>query len=277
MNDASLRRGVFLPPFNELADPHRLVDLAVAAEERGWDGFFLWDHVLRRPEQAMDVADPWVALAAIAVATSRIRIGTMVTPIVRRRPQVLARQVVTLDHLSNGRAVLGLGLGVDTSGELSRFGEVLDPVERGDILDEGAKLLAHLLAGERVEHRGRYFMADGVQLLPRSVQRPRVPMWFGVRGSGSGLALSGRALRRAAKYDGLFLIDPILSDLDRVLASVGSERVDGLRGFEVAVLGVPAIPASLAAARGASWWMTRIRPEVSAAEVEALVLGGPPD
>ncbi|MGO9557686.1 MAG: LLM class flavin-dependent oxidoreductase [Acidimicrobiales bacterium] len=266
-----LRHGVFLPPFNELADPLRLIALAQLAEARGWDGMFLWDHVLRRPEQAAEVADPWIALAGIACATSRLRIGTMVTPLVRRRPQVLARQVVSLDHLSRGRVTLGLGLGVDTTGELSRFGELTDPVARGDLLDEGAALLASLMSGEQVQHRGTYFVADGVKFLPRPVQTPRVPMWLGARGSGA----SGRALRRAALYDGLFLIDAQIGDLARAVATIVSER-GSLEGFEVAVLDVPEMPLDEAASLGATWAMLPIRPEAAASQVEELVDTGPP-
>lgn len=268
--DRRLRRGVFLPPFNELAEPRRLIAIAQLAEDRGWDGLFLWDHVLRRPEQAAEVADPWVALSGIACATSRLRIGTMVTPLVRRRPQVLARQVVSLDHLSGGRLTLGLGLGVDTSGELSRFGELTEPVARGDLLDEGAALLAALMSGEQVQHRGNYFVADGVRFLPRPVQLPRVPMWFGARGTPS----NGRAVRRAARYDGLFLIDAELDDLARAVATIVAER-GTLEGFDVAVLDAPEMPLGEAASLGATWAMLAIRPGVRASQVEVMVASGP--
>jgi alkanesulfonate monooxygenase SsuD/methylene tetrahydromethanopterin reductase-like flavin-dependent oxidoreductase (luciferase family) len=268
------RRGLFLPPFNDMADPRRLVNLAVTAEERGWDGIFLWDHVLRRPDDPMGVADPWVALAAIAMTTTRLRLGTMVTPIVRRRPQVLARQVVTLDHLSGGRVVLGLGLGVDTSGELSRFGEVVGERARGDALDEGAELFASLLAGDLVEHRGEYFVADGVRLLPASLQQPRVPMWFGLRGTATRSPISGRSLRRAARYDGLFLIDHRPGDLASVVERLRSEGPSA--SFDVAVLGMDGLSPAAAAAAGASWWMTQIEPGMAGTDVEALVAAGPP-
>ena len=195
-----MRHGVYLPPFNELSDPHLLMALAALCEEQEWDGFFLWDHVLRREQLA--VADAWISLAGVACATERVRIGGLVTPLARRRPQVLARQVVTLDRLSSGRVTLGLGLGVDSTGELSRFGEIVDPASRGDLLDEGAELLVRLMSGEQVEHRGRYFTSDGVRFLPRAVQEPRVPMWFAaVGGAGRTDARAwpaARPVRRAA-------------------------------------------------------------------------------
>lgn len=270
-----LRRGIFLPPFNELSNPDRLIALAVTAEAAGWDGLFLWDHVLRRPEQAPEVADPWIMLAGIAAATSRLRLGTMVTPLARRRPQVVAREAVTLDQLSHGRMTLGLGLGVDTTGELSLFGEpVIEPTERGDLLDEGADLVAALLSGEEVRHRGRYFVADGVRFLPRPVQQPRLPIWLGARGPSAG----GRAVRRAARYDGLFLIDAQLEDLERAVSTVVGER-GSLDGFDVAVLeGVSpgtGLPLAEAESSGATWALLSIRPELPARDAESAVAAGP--
>src|SRR5271154_2859766 len=130
------RRAVYVAPLGELADPRVLAELAVAAEERGWDGFFVWDHIVyRAPVRA--VADPWVALAAVACATSRVRIGPMVTPVPRRRVQKLARETVTLDLLSSGRLTFGVGLGSARNNELEPFGEVVDPRERARLLDQG--------------------------------------------------------------------------------------------------------------------------------------------
>jgi alkanesulfonate monooxygenase SsuD/methylene tetrahydromethanopterin reductase-like flavin-dependent oxidoreductase (luciferase family) len=139
------RRGIFLAPFGELSEPGLVAELAARAEERGWDGFFLWDHVaFHRPVRA--IADPWVTLAAMAVATQRIVLGPLVTPVARRRPHKLARETVTLDRLSRGRLVLGVGLGWDRTGEFDadRYGEEGDPRARARLLDEG---LERLLAG----------------------------------------------------------------------------------------------------------------------------------
>ena len=94
--------GLFLPPFAEHAEPGMVASLAKVAEDSGWDGLFLWDHMLARP--GMAVADPWITMAAIATATTRLRFGAMVTPLPRRRPWVLARQMATLDRLSAGTA-----------------------------------------------------------------------------------------------------------------------------------------------------------------------------
>lgn len=262
------RHGIFLAPFNAFSDPKLVASLARQAEEAGWDGLFLWDHVLRRPEQARQVADPFVALAAVALATSRLRIGPMVTPIVRRRPQVLARQVVTLDCLAEGRVTLGLGLGVDSTGELSRFGEVVDPVARGAILDEGAALVASLLSGEPVDHDGPHFQARGVQFLPTGPQQPRVPIWLA--------ASQGRRrpLRRAAGYEGAFLIG---ATPEQLRASIGylTELRGDLEGFEVAVLSSCGLSEEEMAELGVSWSMYEIAPEADPGLAVALIGKGP--
>jgi alkanesulfonate monooxygenase SsuD/methylene tetrahydromethanopterin reductase-like flavin-dependent oxidoreductase (luciferase family) len=135
------RHGIFVAPFDELYDPRTLAELAAGAEDRGWDGFFLWDHVRYRPP-VRAVADPWVALSAIAAATDTIALGPLVTPLARRRAHKLARETVTLDHLSGGRLILGAGLGSDRSGEFTEFGEVADQRERARLLDGGLDALA---------------------------------------------------------------------------------------------------------------------------------------
>jgi alkanesulfonate monooxygenase SsuD/methylene tetrahydromethanopterin reductase-like flavin-dependent oxidoreductase (luciferase family) len=144
---ADVLRGLFLAPFDELSDPHLLVDLAVAAEAGGWDGVFLWDHIVYRPP-VRAVSDPWVALSAIAAHTERLRFGPMVTPLSRRRVQKLARETVTLDRLSRGRLVLGVGLGSSNPSEVEPFGDASDPRERARLLDEGLARLSALWGGE---------------------------------------------------------------------------------------------------------------------------------
>src|SRR3954447_13797488 len=134
-------RGIYVAPFDELADPRRVARLAARAEERGWDGFFVWDHIRYSPP-ASAVADPWVTLAAVASATKRLRLGPLVTPLARRRVHKVARETVTLDALSGGRLVLGVGLGSDDHGVLEPFGEVEDPRERARMLDTGLRPLA---------------------------------------------------------------------------------------------------------------------------------------
>ncbi|HEC08825.1 MAG TPA: LLM class flavin-dependent oxidoreductase, partial [Acidimicrobiales bacterium] len=189
-----------VPIFDRLADPRLLTDLAVEAEAAGWDGFYVWDHIqYRAPVE--EVTDPWTAMAAIAHATGSIRFGPMVTPLPRRRPQVLARQMVALDRLSGGRFVLGAGLGLDQSGrELSAFGEQTDDRTRGRMLDESLELLARFLSGERFTHVGEFYRAEDVCFRPTPVNG-HIPIWLAARYPYQ------RPLRRAARHDGVVAID----------------------------------------------------------------------
>ena len=94
----SMRHGLYVAPFGELSDVRALAAVAAQAEASGWDGFFVWDHVMTF--DGLEVADPWIALTAVALATERLRLGAMVTPLARRRPWDVARQVAVLDRLS---------------------------------------------------------------------------------------------------------------------------------------------------------------------------------
>lgn len=224
-----VRHAVYLAPFDHLADTRVMVDLAVAAEQAGWDGFFLWDHVLR-PEPTREIADVWVQLTAIAMRTEWLVIGPLVTPLIRRRLSVLARQTVTLDHLSRGRLVVGVGLGVDSGRELSAFGETTDPVLRGDITDEAVEALHLLWSGERVSFHGEHVQIDDVQFLPAPFQRTRIPTWFAARGDAL------RPARRAGRHgDGIYPIEVDRTQLGRMMDAVRAERGGTLAGFDVAL------------------------------------------
>jgi alkanesulfonate monooxygenase SsuD/methylene tetrahydromethanopterin reductase-like flavin-dependent oxidoreductase (luciferase family) len=247
------RRAIFVAPFGELSEPARVAELAARAEDRGWDGFFLWDHVaFHKPVRA--IADPWVTLAAMAVATRRLVLGPLVTSVPRRRPHKLARETVTLDRLSGGRLVLGVGLGWDRSGEFDpdRYGEESDPRVRARLLDEG---LDRLLA---------YW--DG-EFKPRPVQRPRIPVWVAVGWPNR------RPLRRAARFDGVFPIDlpgpEALAELaGEVRALRGSHDLDG---FDVVVSNPPGTDPEPWIAAGATWCLTGLDPRARAAEVERAI------
>ena len=195
-----MRHGMSVPNFSE---PAPLVEIARAADAAGWDGFFLWDHIVVDREAPPPVSEPWTVLAAAAMVTSRVRLGTMVTPVARRRPWVLARQVTTVDHLSGGRAVLGVGLGVPPEAEYATFGEPADPRRHRQLLDDGLALIDGLWSGEPVRHSGPHHQVQEVRFLPRPVQQPRVPVW-----SAASLPARGGA-RRAARWDGVV---PIFAD-----------------------------------------------------------------
>jgi alkanesulfonate monooxygenase SsuD/methylene tetrahydromethanopterin reductase-like flavin-dependent oxidoreductase (luciferase family) len=149
-----MRAGLWLPLFEELADPRVVARLAADAEEWGWHGVFVWDQ-LRWREPIKQVADPWITLAAIAAATEEVMLGPMVTPLARRRPAKVARETATLDRLSGGRLILGVGLGGDQfAGEFSKTGEQVDDRARGQMLDEALAILVTAWSGEPVNHRG---------------------------------------------------------------------------------------------------------------------------
>jgi alkanesulfonate monooxygenase SsuD/methylene tetrahydromethanopterin reductase-like flavin-dependent oxidoreductase (luciferase family) len=269
-----MRFGLTLPIFDRLADPALLAELANEAEAAGWDAVFVWDH-LRYRSPAHAVTDPWIAIAAMASRTDRVLLGPMVTPLARRRPQVVARQLVALDHLSNGRIVFGAGLGLDSSGEeFARFGEETDPRRRAEMLDEGLGLLGALLSGDEVDHHGDHYTAAGVRFLPTPVQQ-RLPIWVAARWPNR------RPLRRAAKYDGAFIIDITPPDLPAAISAIEAASVDvgrpaGLGGYDVVVQGVPGADPKPWAAAGATWLLTSFDPfTVDADEVRAAIAHGP--
>ena len=214
------RSAVWVPLFDDLADPRVAVDLAVAAEAAGWDGFFVWDH-LRWHEPVAAATDPWIALAAIAAATERIRLGTLVTAVARRRPAKLARETAALDLLSNGRAVLGAGLGSDRfGGEFSLFGEEADDRVRAAMLDEALDVVRRAWTGEPVHHRGDHYVVDGVRFLPRPVQGA-IPIWV------AGFPGKARPRQRAARHDGFFPVNLAGPDqLAEEVAAVNAMRED---------------------------------------------------
>jgi alkanesulfonate monooxygenase SsuD/methylene tetrahydromethanopterin reductase-like flavin-dependent oxidoreductase (luciferase family) len=242
------RRGLTLAPFNALSDPRLLADLAARAEDRGWDAVFLWDHIVYSPP-AKAVADPWVAMAAMAMTTERVLLGPMVTPPGRRRPQKLSREVVTLDHLSAGRVILGLGLGADRHGELSPFGDPSEPKELARRLDDTLEKLPRWWAGE---------------LEPRPLQQPRIPIWL------AGRYPNRRPLRRAANWDGYFVIDltgpDALGELAAELPSPPFELVTDIEPGDD--------PAPWVAA-GATWVLTSFGPDPDPDELRKTIDAGP--
>jgi alkanesulfonate monooxygenase SsuD/methylene tetrahydromethanopterin reductase-like flavin-dependent oxidoreductase (luciferase family) len=281
--DAPLRCAIFLPNFGPFGDVDALVGLATEAEAHGWDGFFIWDHLLIDPEGGYDVADPWVALAAIACATSSIKIGPLVTPLPRRRPWKVARETVTLDRLSGGRLIFGAGLGAPVEPEFGRFGEPTDDRERADRLDEGLEILDGLWSGETFSFSGAHHSLGPVRFAPRPAQLPRPPVWI------AGWWPNRRPFRRAARWDGVFpeLVGsqtPSPAELREIVAYVESHR-DGRGPFDVVVNGVTADDPAAAGRQlapyrdaGMNWWLERIDSgqRFSVDEVRARITAGPP-
>ncbi|TWP45745.1 LLM class flavin-dependent oxidoreductase [Lentzea tibetensis] len=267
----TIRSAIWLPIFDELADPVVVARLAAEAEEAGWHGVFVWDH-LRWREPVVDVADPWITLAAIASATERVRIGPMVTALARRRPIKLAKETATLDRLSGGRMILGAGLGSDRFGqEFSTTGEELDDRVRGQMLDESLAILAAAWSGEPVEHHGEHYTISGAAFRPTPVQRPGIPVWT------AGFPGKVKPMRRAARHDGYFPVN--LQHPDELAAAV--ETITGLRGDSTAPYDVAvALPAGTDLApyakAGATWWMAEFdQHEMSVDTVRGVLRDGP--
>jgi alkanesulfonate monooxygenase SsuD/methylene tetrahydromethanopterin reductase-like flavin-dependent oxidoreductase (luciferase family) len=266
-----LRSGLWLPLFDALADPVVAAGLAAEAEEAGWHGVFVWDHLHWRAP-VRQAADPWITLAAIAAATERVRLGPMVTPLARRRPAKVARETATLDRLSVGRLVLGVGLGNDQFGnELSATGEELDDRRRAAMLDESLDVLAAAWSGETVQHRGERYTVAGMQFLPRPVQRPGVPVWVG--------AFPGRVrpLRRAARHDGFVPVNLDNPDqLAEAVAVIAELREDPTAPYDVAVGLPPGTDPMPYAEAGATWWMPDLAPDtLSLDQVRGVIRDGP--
>jgi alkanesulfonate monooxygenase SsuD/methylene tetrahydromethanopterin reductase-like flavin-dependent oxidoreductase (luciferase family) len=249
------KRGIFVAPFDELADPRVTARLAADTEAAGFDGFFVWDHVNYSPPTSA-VGDPWIALSAIACATEKVTIGPLVTPLPRRRVHKLARETATLDLLSGGRLVLGVGIGGDKHGEFGPFGDVADARKRADMLDEGLERLTAYWGGE---------------FEPRPVQKPRIPVWVAARWPNK------RPMRRAARWDGLFPIDQEEPEqLAEMVAYVHEHRPGDAGPFEIVVVdedaGVDPRPWEEA---GATWFLTGFGSTPREADVRDAIEAGP--
>ena len=269
---AAVQHALYLPPFDAFGDVHYLVELARAAESAGWDGMFLWDHI--HFESDVPFVDPWIALAAIASATERIRLGPLVTPLSRRRPWKVAREAVTLDHLSRGRLTLGVGLGIDFWREFGAFGgEAADDVTRAALVDDGINILNGLWSGEPFAYRGTKHTVDNVRFLPRPVQQPRIPLW-----SAALWPLRAGPVRRAARCDGVMPFkqgSAMTPDEVRELRSrIAAERADD-SAFDVCLHGRREWISEYADA-GVTWFCESLYWELPRETTLGIVSAGPP-
>jgi alkanesulfonate monooxygenase SsuD/methylene tetrahydromethanopterin reductase-like flavin-dependent oxidoreductase (luciferase family) len=287
-----MRFSINIPNFGDFADAKAVATVAQAAQEAGWDGLFVWDHVVqdKQARRGQAFADPWMLLTAAALATSTLKLGTLLTPVARRRPEQLARQVATLDALTGGRVIFAAGLGGPIDDEFGSFGEPTDPVVLAERLDEGLDLLRRYWSGETVNHDGRHYQVHDVQLLPATVQQPHPPVWIG------GFWPSRPPMRRAARCNGAV---PLFQDakhgrippVDQVrdlVAYVQQHREDRQNEpFEIVLGG--ATPGDPAKARnviapladaGATWWDERqLQASADLYKVEAVlrrINAGPP-
>jgi len=200
-----MKLGINIPNFGEYFDPQTVVELAQEAEKAGWDGFFLWDHI-GWMDSPIPMNDPWVVLSVIAAKTRRIHLGPLVTPLPRRRPWKLARETISIDHLSNGRLILGIGLGYPPDTEFENFGEESDSKIRAKKLDEGLAILTGLWSGKPFQYQGEAFTLQKMTFRPSPVQSPRIPIWI------AGTWPNKAPFRRATQWDGVV---PIMADAVR--------------------------------------------------------------
>src|SRR5918995_2424695 len=272
--------GVVTANLGDYADPRVAVRLARAAEAAGWESFFVWDHL--GFVRGVPSGDPCVILSAVAASTAHLKLGLAVTPLARRRPQVVANALASLDLLSGGRAIFGAGLG-GVPEEFTAFGDPGDAKQRAAMLDEGLTILDGLWLGETVTHHGPRYTVEGVSLAPRPLQRPRIPIWIGGE--------AAPALRRAARWDGWLapttspdgtpIMDKNPGRIAEMVAEIRRHRTTDTP-FAVAVDGYsepgdPTLPRAYQAA-GATWWLESIHGKRgSLEEMIARVEAGPPE
>jgi len=277
-----VRYAIDIAPLGDLADPAAIVRLARAAEAAGWDGLSIWDST--GVSMGTAAADPFVTLAGVAAGTERLRLIASVIALPRRRPQLVVQSAATLDRLSDGRLVLGVGAGGD-AGDFTSFGEPPEPAARVARLDEAVELVDALLRGETVHHDGPAYVVNDVAVGPRPVQQPRPPIWLGGMRPG--------ALRRAARWDGWIAIavaeDGLAINLapdafGRMVERVHAEREALGRGsepFDIALFAFsepygPDLARAYADA-GATWWLESLSPMRGSLDVLlSIVAAGPP-
>jgi hypothetical protein len=281
MEEAQMKYGFVFPG----GEARTAAEFAQAAEEAGWDGFFVWEPVWG--------VDAWVSLAAAAMVTQRIRLGTMITPLSRMRPWKLASEAATLDRLSYGRVILSVGLGALDSG-FTAFGEVTDRAMRAELLDEGLELLRRLWAGMPVRFAGKHYQVDVNEenLLtpppPPPVQQPRIPIWV------VGAWLKQKSMQRALRYDGLLpnvmgedgkvrMSPATPQEVSEMRAYVQAQRTD-TTPFDIVVEGEtpgddPVAAVALVrpyAEAGATWWLEARWTAPDLAQVLERIHQGPP-
>ncbi|TFG26222.1 LLM class flavin-dependent oxidoreductase [Candidatus Thorarchaeota archaeon] len=271
-----MKYGVYISNYALQGDPNKFLELAVAAENAGWDGFFMWDHNYAGNDEL--IVDPWITLAAIAARTEKIRIGTTVTPLPRRRPEKVAREVATLDILSKGRFILGVGLGGSSDNDYRKFGEDFDLKKRAERLDESITILEGLWSGKPFSFSGKHYTIDEVTFNPRPIQRPRVPIWC------AGTWPIKAPFRRAARYDGVFPLsmseDMSLEEYSHVIEYVEEQR-GSMKDYDVVIMGTttggPEKPSWIdeSEALGCTWYVEIVMGDDFHKHLERIAKGPP--
>ncbi|MHA1949456.1 MAG: LLM class flavin-dependent oxidoreductase [Candidatus Thorarchaeota archaeon] len=233
-----MQYGINIPNFGWFGDINNLVEIAVETEESGWDGLFLWDHmlVLKQEDMVLHFVDPWIGLAAIACNTKTMRLGPLITPIPRRRPWKVAREAVSIDHLSKGRLILGLAIGAPPDVEFEYFGEVTDAKIRAEMLDEGLDIIKGLWSGEPFSYKGSHYKLEEMTFLPKPKQESSIPIWIG------GGVPNKAPFRRAARYDGVAPVhskwpEPVTPQLLESVLEIIREERGNVKNYDVVVAG----------------------------------------
>jgi len=277
--------GFVIPLWDMLIIP----ELAQEAEQGGWDAVFLPDCISINTESApiSPGYDPWVMLTAIALRTERLRIGTMLTPISRRRPWKLARETTTLDHLSRGRLILPVGLGALDDAGFGQVGEVTDRKARAEMLDEGLEILTGLWSGQTFSFAGKHYQVRDLTFLPPPVQSPRIPIWV------VGAWPRQKSMQRVLRWDGLLPAklnadgsfgDVTPADIQAMKAYIDEHRSQ-TTPFDIVVEGrTPGADHAQAVAQvrqwaeaGATWWLEAMWSAPNGPDdVRARIRQGPP-
>ncbi len=274
--------GLMLPNKGHLyGDANLLVELALSAEKAGWEGFFLWDHIGGGGDSP--TIDPWLCLGAIAGQTQNMRLGTMVTPLARRRPWKVAREIVTLDHISHGRAVLGVGLGDMVNKDFKAFGEVCSQRVRAEMLDESLEIIAGLQSGNPFNYNGNHYQVSKALFKPAAVQSPRVPVWVAAHWPFE------RPMQRAARWDGVlprqWNAGPITPVVLREIVAYIAKRRTANTPFDIIKYGLTEgknlaqdrVLVQEFSAAGATWWIEEVfAGRGTLKQIQKRIAAGPP-
>ena len=268
----------------EGGDIHTIGELAQEAEAAGWDGVFIADAMAIAVKNFPDIPwyDPWIALSVMAMRTERVRIGTIITPVSRRRPWKLVRETVTLDHLSGGRLTLGVGLGAASDdGGFYKVGEAMDIKIRAERLDEGLAIMDGLWSGKPFSFSGEHYRVEEMSMLPRPAQSPRIPVWV------VGVWPKMKSMRRALDWDGI--IPQKYKSMERMtpaeiqeMKQLIDERRTRTTPFDIVVGGVTPGRSRKRAVKivrpfaeaGATWWLESVMASMDA--LRARIKQGPP-
>jgi hypothetical protein len=270
-------------------EANEIVTMAREAEDAGWDGVFIPDCIsIETPEYpATPWFDPWALLSAMAVQTKRIWLGTMLTAVPRRRPWKLARETVTIDHLSSGRLILPVGVGALDDVGFGKVGEPTDRKTRVELLDEGLEILTGLWSGKPFSYKGKHYTLDEMTFLPPPVQQPRIPIWV------TGAWPREKSMSRVVRFDGLLpdkigasgVREDVTPDDLRAMKAYIEDRRTATTPFDIIYEGRtpgddPAQAAEIVrpyAEAGATWWMEAMwEAPNTPTDVRARIHQGPP-